>query len=210
MTIEPKTQPVSVTSLVKKTLTAANAVERANTKLFDRVRECVVTINGNKKMLSEYKKGLNDCSARSTIHIMIKVAESEVITDLAEYLPESYMSLYEVFKLFNNELNKDTTRLNDLIEANELNRYSTKADITALRNQTRASSANDDAPVVEKTEKDAPSAEDISTNVVALESVERVKVVSKTIETLNFDELAMLQSQIEELMSALTEERDAA
>ena len=200
---------VNVPTLVKKTLTKAKSVETAYSNLFSVVRECVTEISGEKKLLAEYKKGLNDCSSRSAIFVMIKVAQNEKLDDLKEYLPSSYMTLYEILKLFENELNSDAQMLTDLINNKPLKTTSTKAEVLELRKNFRASSADDKTPVEETTETEAPSVADISTNVVALEPVERIKVVSKTIETFNLDELAMLHSQIEELMSSL-EERDAA
>ena len=209
MTNEIQIKVVNVPSLVKKTLTKAKSVETAYSNLFSVVRECVSEISGEKKLLAEYKKGLNDCSSRSAIFVMIKVAQNEKLDDLKEYLPSSYMTLYEILKLFENELNSDAKMLTDLINNKQLKTTSTKAEVLELRKNFRASSADDKTPVEETTETEASSVADVSTSVVALQPVERIKVVSKTIETFNLDELAMLHSQIEELMSAL-EERDAA
>jgi len=209
MTNEIQIKVVNVPSLVKKTLTKAKSVETAYSNLFSVVRECVSEISGEKKLLAEYKKGLNDCSSRSAIFVMIKVAQNEKLDDLKEYLPSSYMTLYEILKLFENELNSDAKMLTDLINNKQLKTTSTKAEVLELRKNFRASSADDKTPVEETTETEASTVADISTNVVALQPVERIQVVSKTIETFNLDELAMLHLQIEELMSAL-EERDAA
>jgi hypothetical protein len=200
---------VNVPSLVKKTKTKAKSVDTAYSALFDVVRECVTQISGEKKLLAEYRKGLNNCSSRSAIFVMIKVAQNEKLDDVKEFLPSSYMTLYEILKLFENELNSDAKALTDLINNEQLKTTSTKAEVLELRKNLRASSADDKTSVEETTETEASNVTDISTNVVALEPIERIKVVSKTIETFNLDELAMLHSQIEELMSSL-EERDAA
>lgn len=209
MTNEIQIKVVNVDSLVKKTKSKAKSVETAYSNLFSVVRDCVKEISGDKKLLAKYKEGLNELSSRSAIFVMIKVAQNEKLDDLKEYLPPSYMTLYEILKLFENELNSDAKALTDLINNKQLKTTSTKAEVLALRKNLRASSADDKTSVEETTETEASNVTDISTNVVALEPVERIKVVSKTIETFNLDELAMLHSQIEELMSAL-EERDAA
>ena len=209
MTNEIQIKVVNVPSLVKKTKTKAKSVETAYNNLFSVVRDCVREMSGEKKLLAEYKKGLNDLSSRSAIFVMIKVAQNEKLDDVKEFLPSSYMTLYEILKLFENELNSDAKALTDLINNEQLKTTSTKAEVLELRKNLRASSADDKTSVEETTETEASNVTDISTNVVALEPIERIKVVSKTIETFNLDELAMLHSQIEELMSSL-EERDAA
>lgn len=202
MKTELKKNVVDVNALIKSTLKCVTGVEKANTKLFDQVRESVDAIGSNKKMLAAYKRGLNDCSNRSTIAIMITVAQSEVLNNLRNNLPESYMTQYEILKLFKNELHEDTTLLNDLIEEQSINEYSTKKQILDLRSDYRASSSTDDTD--DENEVATPSVETVRDNVISLRPTERLKIVSDSLSAFSFDELSTIRSHIDVLLNDIS------
>ena len=87
-----------VRPLVRKTNSAADGITRAETKLFDVIRECVVEMNGDEKVIRQNRGGIK-MTHRSTVFVMLKVARNEFLMKLGRKLPAGWNTLYECSKL---------------------------------------------------------------------------------------------------------------
>jgi len=190
-----------VDALVVKTNKCADAVVKVVNKqerrLYECVRECVLELKGDEKLLKLYKKGVKQ-SHRSNVYVMVSVANSPLLVANEDNLPTSYQTLYECLKLLN-EVGEET--LLELLEEGLLNKESTKANVTKMR--------KDYAPVTSTTTDDKTSvvaANDASVKddvvvskvaevtdvVVSMSSTERLEFATNLAETLHKDELEML------------------
>jgi hypothetical protein len=203
-----------VDALVVKTNKCADAVVKVVNKqerrLYECVRECVLELKGDEKLLKLYKKGVKQ-SHRSNVYVMVSVANSPLLVANEDNLPTSYQTLYECLKLLN-EVGEET--LLELLEEGLLNKESSKANVTKMR--------KDYAPVTSTTTDDKTSvvaANDASVKddvvvskvaevtdvVVSMSSNERLQFATKLTETLCKDDLEMLMFTLSMKLETLKE-----
>lgn len=129
-------QDINIDQLVSDTLTVANKVATEKDSLFITIKRCINLIKDDESLVQIYKKQLrlhNVC--RSTIFIMIKVAQSHILMKHQKQLPFSYQTLYECLKLLNDV---ERAQFEELIETEQLTTHSSKADVIKLRKKYKA------------------------------------------------------------------------
>ena len=122
------TTKTSLKTLIKKTNDAARNVNKANSELFETVKDAVDTLGGDAKDLKQYKAEIE--YDRSTINKMIRVAKNGLVTRLSDSLPKSYQTLYEIVLLIR-KIEED--QFIALVHEGRLNEKSSKADVARLR-----------------------------------------------------------------------------
>ena len=189
-----------VDALVVKTNKCADAVVKVVNKqerrLYECVRECVLELKGDEKLLKLYKKGVKQ-SHRSNVYVMVSVANSPLLVAYEDNLPTSYQTLYECLKLL--KATSDETFL-ELLEEGLLNKESTKANVTKMRKDyapVTSTSADDKTSVVTTDTPDeldvvVSKVEEVTNVVVSMSSNERLEFATKLTESLCKDELEML------------------
>lgn len=130
-----------IEGIVKKHVNNTNrklkTLEGSSSKLFGAVKEAVNAFGNDKKALKLYRKELQT-NHRSTISIMIRVANNEYFRQFENKLPTSYQTLNELIKLIN-ELDKiDGSSFKSLIQKGQINSEMTKSDVVNLRNEINA------------------------------------------------------------------------
>ena len=122
---------INIEKLVSETLTVANNIAKEKDTLFSTIKRCINLIKGDELLIQSYKKQLKSHDVcRSTIFIMVNVAQSQTLMLHEKQLPSSYQTLYECLKLL-----KDVERaqFEELIETKKLSPISSKADVIKLR-----------------------------------------------------------------------------
>jgi len=203
-----KDAAMDVSKLVNNTNKAADNVVKAQVNLFKVVRECVAKIGDDKKALNAYKKGIKQ-SHRSTIFVMMKVAQNSFLTTHQAALPAGYQTLYECLKLVN-EVGEEL--MSSLIEEGHIHNESTKANITDLRKKnaviTKAETETGDVKVKEEGEKGeviSVSVDDATRVITSLGEKERLEVVISLVPTLTKAELEIAMREFELALSTFEE-----
>ena len=121
---------------MNETLTVADNISKEKDTLFNTIKRCISLINHDELLVQKYKKQLKSHDAcRSTIFIMINVAQSHILMKHQKQLPSSYQTLYECLKLLNEV---ERTQFEELIETKQLTTHSSKADVIKLRKTYKA------------------------------------------------------------------------
>lgn len=122
---------INIDQLVSETLTLANNVAKEKDTLFSTIKRCISLIKDDETLIKMYKKQLKSHDiCRSTIFIMINVAQSHILMKHQKQLPSSYQTLYECLKLLNEV---ERTQFQELIETKQLTQDSSKSDVVKLR-----------------------------------------------------------------------------
>lgn len=134
---------INIDQLVCDTLTVANKVAAEKDTLFNTIKRCINQIKDDELLVQQYKKELKSHDVcRSTIFIMINVAQSYILMKHQKQLPSSYQTLYECLKLLNEV---ERSQFEELIEIQLLNTRSTKADVIHLRKTYKSKLIDTDA-----------------------------------------------------------------
>lgn len=127
---------INIEKLVSETLTVANKIATEKDTLFITIKRCINLIKDDELLVQKYKKELKSYDVcRSTIFIMINVAQSQVLMKHEKQLPSSYQTLYECLKLLNEV---ERAQFEEFIETEQLTTHSSKADVIKLRKSYKA------------------------------------------------------------------------
>lgn len=197
----------TIESIVKKHVTNTNQklknLEGSSSKLFKAIKEAVDAFGNDKKALKLYRKELHT-NHRSTISMMIRVANNGYIRQYEQNLPTSYQTLNELIKLINELEKSNHSSFKLLIRKGEIHPEITKSDVVNLRNKIKAETtvvthktASYEKESEVKTTKinDVASVKTISLNevedfVTNLDEETRVRLLELLTETQNVKEAA--------------------
>lgn len=127
---------ININQFVNETLTVADNISKEKDTLFNTIKRCISLIKHDELLVQKYKKQLKSHDVcRSTISIMINVAQSHILMKHQKQLPSSYQTLYECLKLLNEV---ERTQFEELIETNQLTPKSSKSDVVKLRKAYKA------------------------------------------------------------------------
>lgn len=203
-----------VDALVVKTNKCADAVVKVVNKqerrLYECVRECVLELKGDEKLLKDYKKGVKQ-SHRSNVYVMVSVANTPLLVENEDKLPTSYQTLYECLKLLN-EVGDECFL--SLLEEGLLNKESTKANVTKMRKDyapVTSTSRDDKTSVVAANDASVKhdvvvsKVAEVTSVVVSMSSTERLEFATNLAETLRKDELETLLLTLSAKLETLRE-----
>lgn len=173
---------INIDQLVTETLTVANKIGKEKDTLFSTIKRCINLIKDDELLIQSYKKQLKSHDVcRSTIFIMVNVAQSETLMKRQKQLPSSYQTLYECLKLL-----KDVERaqFEELIETKKLTPNSSKADVVKLRKAYKAKLIDTES----KTTSSDLSYSEIIEATESLTHTEKLNVLEYLIESLTYEE----------------------
>ncbi|MDB2313899.1 hypothetical protein N9V47_09655 [Luminiphilus sp.] len=177
--------------------TCVRAVNKAQRKFFEVVRDCVREMDGNTDELKKYRKGLKT-SHKSTVTVMMKVASNKFLMRLEDQLPTSYQTLYEMTKLVE-EVGED--RFTELLDETLLSKESSKAQVTERRKVEKSltsSTEDEDVTTCDNEDNEEVKTVDYLTDeVLSLPENDRFTVVERVLETMSYDELENLMSLLQ-------------
>ena len=173
---------ININQLVSETLTVANKIAKEKDTLFSTIKRCISLIKEDETLIQKYKKQLKSHEVcRSTIFIMVNVAQSETLMKWQKRLPSSYQTLYECLKLL-----KDVERaqFEELIEAKKLSQNSSKADVIKLRKIYKAKLIDTES----KEQSNNISYSEVLEATQSLSHTEKLNILEYLIESLTDEE----------------------
>lgn len=184
---------INIDKLVSQTLTVADNISKEKDTLFNTIKRCISLINYDELLVQKYKKQLKSHDAcRSTIFIMINVAQSHILMKHQKQLPSSYQTLYECLKLLNEV---ERTQFEELIETKQLTPNSSKSDVVKLRKAYKTKLIDTESSVP----TNYPTYSDVLEATQLLSQTDRLNILEYLIESIsNEDRQGLISMYLDE------------